>query len=74
MTICFFLFCRVKLQRLSSSTLGFLSKPTQVDSPDPIQANTNERGQTILEEEELVINWNEKYFSQVVTRYYYKFY
>jgi len=58
------IFCfRVKLQRLSSATIGFVSK---VDVPEgQTSLPTNQFGQTILEEEELVVQWNQKFFSQV---------
>jgi len=58
-----FEFSRVKLRRLSASTVGF--RP-EVGEDDQHTLAVNQFGQTILEEEELTVHWQQKFFSQVL--------
>ena len=61
MAVCF----RVTLKRVSASAVG-IESGTSEESPQTL--TTNQFGQTILEEEELTLHWQQKFFSQVCER------
>ena len=56
------LISRVTLKRLSASTVGF--QPA-LPEDDQHTLAVNQFGQTVLEEEELTLHWQKKFFSQV---------
>ncbi|CAK8676879.1 tectonic-like complex member MKS1 [Clavelina lepadiformis] len=62
---------KIKLQRLSASTIGFLGKPgSPGDENQEITSSVNQYGQTILENEELTVHWQQKFFSQREMEFY----
>ncbi|XP_078490287.1 tectonic-like complex member MKS1 isoform X2 [Ciona intestinalis] len=63
---------KISLQRLSSSTIGFLAKSSEGEptSAQGTTTTTNQYGQTIMESEELAIQWQQKFFSQREMEFY----
>lgn len=63
--VLYFVYCRITIKRLSSSTIAFPTSDGNNDGTTDLPLSTNQFGQTILDQETITVHWQQKLFSQV---------